>query len=391
MSVTLTDTWPTDWSYVSEGGANIVLVYQGPPSQLFDGTALRLKKCSWKAEKPQHQEENSGGIQSVVFQKSCLERLVPPVHLPRLELVDVGKDGEKWLEALAALCEPRRFSERREKDGIDVTQDKALLATNLVGGRGIAVEIKPKWGFLPSPTYLSNSSQPIKTQTCRFCLHSNSRAQNGKTVSSGYCPLDLYSGDEVRMKTALDSLCDAWIESNGTINNFKVFVRGKMILPEDRSSLIGLVNDKQDAKEALTTALLPILKSTPVLQILSRLQQTLDPLDIEGLASLCNLQSPGPDPTVTEWTDFVTRYLEAPSPPPPADAAHLRYHILAHLLSATFKDCSLIVRVPDGTATLIDLDPKSIDRLRKWEKMDKELVAAYANVPVADRKVCADA
>jgi len=367
------------------------------------------------------------------------------------------------LETLAAECERHRSLERREKDRIDVKQPTALLATNLVGGPGVAVEIKPKWGFLPSPTYLSDSTRPIKTQTCRFCMHTHLRAQQGEKVSSGYCPLDLFSGDEARMKTALNSLWDAWSDSDGTINNFKVFVGGKKILPEDRTSIIGSLNGApgtvsapvtsnayphpelvhdieallhsrgvvlnglspqalvqmlrrynatdgriedqaqvldqrhavedaltaKAAKEALTTALLPVLMNTPILRILSRLQRTLDALDIEGLAALSDLASVGADPTIAEWAEFVSAYLAAPAPPPPAETAHLRYHVLAYLLSATFKDCSVILRVPDGTATVIDLDPKSVDRLCNWERMDKEIVAAYAAVP--DRKVCLDA
>ncbi|KAJ7264995.1 inositol-pentakisphosphate 2-kinase [Mycena haematopus] len=390
MSPSLTDTLPTNWSYISEGGANVVFVYQGPPSPFFDGTALRLRKRKLASTEENEERESSSEILSIEYQTQCLERLIPLAHLPRLELVAVGedRDAQAWLGALIAECEPHRSPERREKDCIDVMQPKALLATNLVGGQGLAVEIKPKWGFLPSPTYLSDSTRSIKTQTCRFCMHSHLKAQQGQTVCPGYCPLDLFSGDESRMKTALNGLWDAWLDSNGTINNFKVFVRGRKILPEECSSTVGLVNDIADPKEASISALLPVLVNTPVLRTLAHLQRTLDALDIEGLAALWDLATIGPEPTISEWAEFVSAYLAAPFSPPPADAAHLRYHILAYLLSATFKDCSLIVRVPDGTATLIDLDPKSIDRLRKWERMDKEIVAAYSAVP--NRKVCLD-
>jgi inositol-pentakisphosphate 2-kinase len=136
------------------------------------------------------------------------------------------------------------------------------------------------------------------------------------------------------------------------------------------------------------SALLPILTTTPVLHTLSRLQRTLDALDVEGLAPLWDLAPVGTDPSIDEWSAFISEYLAAPTQPPPADAAHLRYHVMAYLLSASFKDCSIILRVPDGTATVIDLDPKSVDRLRKWERLDAEIVAAYAAVP--DPRVCAD-
>jgi inositol-pentakisphosphate 2-kinase len=64
-------------------------------------------------------------------------------------------------------------------------------------------------------------------------MHSHLKAQQGEKASLGYCPLDLFSGDESRMKTALNSLWHAWSDSDGTINNFKVFVRGRRILPAE--------------------------------------------------------------------------------------------------------------------------------------------------------------
>lgn len=60
----------------------------------------------------------------------------------------------------------------------------------------------------------------------------------------------------------------------------------------------------------------------------------------------------------------------------------LRYYILAYLMSATFKDCSIIIDMrADGEekVKVIDLDPKSVQRLEKWKKLDSEIALAYAN------------
>ncbi|KAJ7171990.1 inositol-pentakisphosphate 2-kinase, partial [Mycena filopes] len=381
MPATLSETSPFDWVYICEGGATIVLSYRGPPNPFYDGTVLRLRKRALVDTDVVPDSEQDDPI--IEFQEKCLERLVPPAHLPRMKRVLVGADAENWLQSIAAQCEPLRPLERREKDCIDEKRFKAVLATDLVGGEGITVEIKPKWGFLPSPTYLSGATRAIKTRTCRFCMHSHLKA-----LSSGYCPLDLFSGDELRMTKALDSLCDAWSDSNGTVNNFRVFVEGKNITPAEQQFIVGLANDIADPKEAVITALLPVLLNTPVLRTISRLQRTLDALDIEGLSPLCDLGPIGAQPTIAEWARFIDAYLAAPTSPPPADAAHLRYHVLAYLLSATFKDCSILIRVPAGTATVIDLDPKGVNRLRKWEQLDKEIVAHYATIP--DSKVCLD-
>lgn len=181
--------------------------------------------------------------------------------------------------------------------------------------------------------------------------------------------------------------------------------------------------------------------------MLSDLQRTLDLLDIEGLsnlwrraeesaplyrttfasffeqASLSGLgpSSPpappstplgvsslfltSPEPTISDWVEFLDMYLSPASrqldhanPAP----ENLRYYLLAYLLSATFKDCSIMVRLdpiqPLGPSakvavkpehvTVIDLDPKSMARLRKWEKLDQEIVHAY--LATDERKVCVD-
>ena len=174
-------------------------------------------------------------------------------------------------------------------------------------------------------------------------------------------------------------------------------------------------------QEAFTSALLPLLMETPVLRILSKLQRTLDVLDIEGLSNLwCKVEGTGhlfessqtestesssialAEPTISEWTEFLDRYLS------PGELDHmnprkenLRYYLLAFLLSTTFKDCSMMIRLnllgapgpfPERGSpeqvTVIDLDPKSMDRLKKWEKLDREIVEA--SLSVDNRKTCID-
>jgi len=173
----------------------------------------------------------------------------------------------------------------------------------------------------------------------------------------------------------------------------------------------------EDYREAFTSALLPLLMETPILRVLSKLQGTLDVLDIEGLSNLWYIvEGPGPlfestggsssialaEPTKSEWTEFLDRYLS------PGELDHtnprkenLRYYLLAFLLSATFKDCSMMIRLnllgasgpfPERGSpeqvTVIDLDPKSMDRLKKWEKLDREIVTA--SLSVDNRKTCID-
>lgn len=178
------------------------------------------------------------------------------------------------------------------------------------------------------------------------------------------------------------------------------------------------------------TLIRPLIE-TPVLRKLSDLQRNLDMLDMEGLSKLWRLtesfaplyrktlasQSPettstlpctpigetspfisSPEPTMSDWVDFLDSYLSTTQPeldhsnPLPE---HLRYYLLAYLLSATFKDCSIIVRLDflrptqdmgSGSVALIDLDPKRMNKLKDWEKLDMEIANTYAST--GNGKVC---
>ena len=172
------------------------------------------------------------------------------------------------------------------------------------------------------------------------------------------------------------------------------------------------------------TLIRPLIE-TPVLRMLSDLQCNLDMLDIEGLSKLWRLvessnplyrktflsQSPevsssmlpctpigesssfisSPEPTLSDWVKFLDTYLSPTKPkldhsnPFPEN---LRYYLLAYLLSATFKDCSIIVRLEflqttekmaPGSIAVIDLDPKRMDKLKGWEELDLKIASSYAN------------
>jgi inositol-pentakisphosphate 2-kinase len=153
--------------------------------------------------------------------------------------------------------------------------------------------------------------------------------------------------------------------------------------------------------------LLRILIEHPVLRTLSDLQRTLDPLDIEGLSRLCSDSqidnyplTPLPlptgstiaDPDLKEWSsflDFVSQDTLLNHIHP--DKSNQRYYLMAYLLSATFKDCSVIIR-PHGddaksaAVTIIDLDAKSLTRLERWEALDRRVLIAS----MADDRVCVD-
>lgn len=139
MAIHVKDTAVSDWKYISEGGSSIVFSYIGTADE-FVGTALRLRKIENKlpySELPDGEKEPDDP--TILFQHHIIEKLVPTFHLPRLDSVHTDRE---WLEHLAKLSEEKRPTERRAKDRIDAGKKKAVLATDLVGGLGWAVEIK---------------------------------------------------------------------------------------------------------------------------------------------------------------------------------------------------------------------------------------------------------
>ncbi|KIY71032.1 hypothetical protein CYLTODRAFT_487537 [Cylindrobasidium torrendii FP15055 ss-10] len=424
VEISVLSTRPADWRYVSEGGATAVFSYVGPANASFDGMVLRLRKAGVSTpvlEKVLSQEFEFGSAAqgaervdepddaSIVFQEQCMEKLIPPVHLPRLSSVRVD---QTWLEEFARFHNASRPLVRSVAGGIDPARTKAVLANDLVGGSGLAVEIKPKWSFLPNLKYLSDSTLPVKSRTCRFCMHSHIRDSNGEAVSIGYCPLDLFSNDPARMKKAVHSLYDNWVKSEGQVNNLKVFVKGKKISFKERFSMLQAGEESdEELRETFSDAIMRLLVGTPVLQLLNRIQRTLDPLDIEGVWHLwrqahptsAHLAQNEANPTLADWTAFIDSYhsrVHFTSEEPKVE--DLRYHLIAYLLSATFKDCSIIVRMPlldpartletvnQENVTIIDLDPKNMDRLKKWHDLDTIIAWEYSTIPEAERKTCSD-
>lgn len=138
IDVTATDV--SHWKYISEGGATIVFSYAGDPNPALDGMVLRLRKISRQQSATEGEtDEEEPDDPSISFQRSCMERLIPIAHLPRLESVKVSRS---WLETMSLLHDKDRPEGRRNQGGIDTTRKKGVIATDLVGGQLVAVEIK---------------------------------------------------------------------------------------------------------------------------------------------------------------------------------------------------------------------------------------------------------
>lgn len=152
-----------------------------------------------------------------------------------------------------------------------------------------------------------------------------------------------------------------------------------------------------EIKNRFVSALLALLRSSDLLRKIASLQSSLDPLDIEGLDALRrkHLQIEGDnsnstdsllrEPLLDDWENFVTQFsdplFQASLDHSNPDVRHLEYYSTAYLLSATFKDCSIILRLgrkgKEDSITAIDLDPKPMSKFEQWRDLDQEIVRTY--------------
>jgi inositol-pentakisphosphate 2-kinase len=153
-------------------------------------------------------------------------------------------------------------------------------------------------------------------------------------------------------------------------------------------------------KSYFLNTLLPKILHTPLLDHISTLQRSLDSLDCEGLAKLIEM-SPSTDltqPTMEDWVSFVDTFMSSKHQKHSSfSPSNLRYHILSYVLSATFKDCSLIIPFsPHPTDSdnngvkVIDLDIKNVERISGWLKLDEKIVKEYAKLEIGMRKICVE-
>lgn len=205
------------WSYRGEGGANLVI------SLAREKTVVRFAKSKYAGK---DQDAKIGEI--AYFANEVMRPLLGPLFVRPLR---IGVVGEEDFHRVKLEAQPFRPSRRCKKD---INSRKVILSPDCVFltpeyeentvGDTFSVEIKPKQGW-------HSLKATCSVDLCHRCLKQYAKLYEGDIDSiSKYCPLDLFSGDDVRMKRALFDLYEA------PNNRFKLFKNGDLVYTESIGS-----------------------------------------------------------------------------------------------------------------------------------------------------------
>lgn len=218
--------------YRGEGNSSLVVALKSKRQ------VLRLLKSDAKKLQQKNDENvRSLLLQHIDYNESVLSSALPKFFFtpPKLVCLD-----HEQLEAIRALVKGKRPSFRLGKTISNC--DYALLmpdyctipkcVSTLVGATGqtLSIEIKPKQGFLPLFSLLSDPTLAVKSKVCRFGLSQFYKLQK-KSINalSSYCPLDLFSGCRTR---ALHALFNLVLSPQ---NNFRVFADANLVYGDQAS------------------------------------------------------------------------------------------------------------------------------------------------------------
>jgi inositol-pentakisphosphate 2-kinase len=310
------------WLYRGEGAANIVLAYHGS-RPAFIGRVLRIRKVSShdskpkpstaaeKAQKPILSEDEqklwrewpamadatTPAAMAHIYASSIIQPLLGQEHVDAGVLVYLTPE---FLETVNHDIAEKRPEWRQKDAHLDLTGGTALLITDhssfyTVPGRvedlppTITVEIKPKWGCLPTAGTISEENN-IKKHVSRFSMHQHLKLKQGKISSlSKYSPLDLFSGNTDGIHKALLALFET------PQNNLRIFMDGVEIFggPEDGGSTEEAISILEEQLQRVSAApkgqrvvafqrlVAHMLHTSKILESLLYVQQ-LDEYDIEG-------------------------------------------------------------------------------------------------------------
>lgn len=216
--------------YRGEGNSSIVFALSNRAK------VIRLLKKDGKIMKSsQDHHVTQHPMRSIKFMHLIMKPLTEPFLSGDLELIHLKSKFVNWLSKTAETNRPRhRLDKTLHLDDqyalvmddlctLPINLTEKLGPTDLVGPT-LSIEIKPKQGFLPiyRPSVMVDSNNGYSLSkfsgSCLYGLTQNLKiARERIKERSNYCPINLFSGCPVRMKSALEGLL------RNPQNNLRIF------------------------------------------------------------------------------------------------------------------------------------------------------------------------
>ena len=379
--------------YRGEGNANLVVAVPGT------ATVLRLPKSKYQEKSQAEKLEAMARYVNQVL-RPVLWDFVSPVSI-----VDLDWAQLETIRTAVALSRPSKRLAKNVFSPCALLMEDHCFLDQAGSGPVLAVEIKPKQGFI--------HPQRQGEKFCNFCLKQIFKSKNGEdgAVKSKYCPLDLFSGDQSRMETAIQNLmstpknnlrifkdgitlhdensaensdCDNFISSTLGHKSFLPKVMSKLLRSEPHCDRIEM---KISANESLRkdsecsgNLSFPLPENSILNQVLTLQKCRLT--DEEAEKVLNQLKVTGVD------TDSLQHFIsggDTPFPDLTEDLMTRVQDLKRYCMAVTARDLSIIVAIsPEDTdassgntllinqkqfrykLSIIDLDPKNLQRISKY-------------------------
>lgn len=216
--------------YRGEGNSSIVFALSNKAK------VIRLLKKDGKIMKSsQDHHVTQHPMRSIKFIHLIMKPLTEPFLSGDPELIHLKSKFVNWLSSTTEINRPRHRLDKTlhlDDQYALVMDDLCTLPIKLTRNLGqldfigptLSIEIKPKQGFLPiyKPSVMASSNNgftsPKFTSSCLYGLTQNLKlARERIKERSNYCPINLFSGCPVRMRSALEGLI------RNPQNNLRIF------------------------------------------------------------------------------------------------------------------------------------------------------------------------
>ncbi|KAJ3056634.1 Inositol-pentakisphosphate 2-kinase [Rhizophlyctis rosea] len=282
---------PAVWSYKAEGNANVVLTYVGRDSAFF-GYVLRLRKEP--AAPVKSSGEDAPHIHSLdheyAFQRNVIGVLLGKEYVAEMQPVPMTRE---FLTAIGKVIDEARPQSRRGR-GPDMNQSVAPLLPD----HTLMQEV------FAANSVLDSSAAPPPPSAPPTVVALELKVEDDEL----FCPLDLYSGDVNRVKSALQVLCQT------PQNNLRFFLDGAQYPVDNTDTRARLDLFLSGGFDKILDLIAKILIDDPLFRVLKTRQQSLDAYDIEWIfkwySALAETGKEPRDPTEEEWEAIVQDYLD---------------------------------------------------------------------------------